>query len=233
MAGIVPDLSDNGRGLRYTQAGLARLAAERRALNPSEVGRSKLTRRRVLLGIAAAALLVLAALAAKQLFVPPASSVLLVSPDGTARAVSLGSVDEAQRVTWDADGVPSTAGDRMPLSYTGVPLSVLLAGAEYAVANLVRGDGTAVPIARTRIENVSDPLVLVFACNGIQSPRWDDGPQVLIQGGGAPGAEAVDRLPLISGVAEIRLLPEEAGSTTGPMEGASITWRAQSIRKDL
>jgi hypothetical protein len=167
--------------------------------------------RKVLLLIAGGLLVILALVVARQAFTPRGPDLLLVSPAGTARTLSfaeLNRMDEVEALgayplpsgRWEGEGV-----------YEGVTLEDLVGDEEYSAVEIISATGESVSISRERIEDGSHRFVLALSLDGVEPPRWLDGPQIAILSEAGPVSSEAFGVPDVStlwvrNVVEIRLL---------------------------
>jgi len=64
--------------------------------------------------------------------------------------------------------------------YTGVPLTVLLAGEAYDAVLVIAADGYRAELSRARVEDPAYPVVLAYALDGRRVPEWEDGYRIAV-----------------------------------------------------
>lgn len=168
-------------------------------------------RRWILYGLAMVLLVIVAATVAKQLFVPRPPGLVVVSLDGTARTLTLPTIRAVGNVPHPLDS--DASGDATAGGYTGALLRDLVdADAEYTAVALVTEDGESVRLGRERVEDAGAPVLVAYACNGVEVPSWRDGFCVLAApagaADGAPDGGPPPAPEVVPNVREIRLLAE-------------------------
>ncbi len=185
-----------------------------------DVGRERV-RRGWLLALAVLMLAVLAPVVLRSLIEREDSLVEIAFPDGKVVCVSLEDAKAAGEIEREGVYQNQYGNWRDHGIYRGARLSMLIGTqVAYDAVIVTAVDGYAVRIERSRVEDPDYPMILAYGFDGVDVPRWEDGPRIAVlpEDGDVSnaeyGAESAGSY-WVKNVQRIELLPDLSSSPEG------------------
>ncbi|MEN6369156.1 MAG: hypothetical protein ABFD77_05600 [Thermotogota bacterium] len=137
-------------------------------------------RKGMLVGLVILTVAVATPLAVRWALSPRGPAVEVSFPSGATRTLTLAALRRLPTLTRQGEYQNQFGNWRDAGAYSGVRLTDILQGVDYATVDVVAADGYRVSIERKRVEDAGYPVVIAYAKDGVSVPTWEDGFRIAV-----------------------------------------------------
>lgn len=121
-----------------------------------------------------------APLVVRSLRSDPGPIIEIVDVSGSVREISLFEMKTMSVLTRDGSYQNQYGNWRDDGIYSGVLLTDLIGEVAYSSIDVVADDGYRVTVERSRLQDLSYPMILAFRLDGVEVPAWEDGFRIAV-----------------------------------------------------